>query len=403
MKVGRGAWAAHLSYCTNIHPGESWAETRRNLGTYLPPLKARLSPEADFGIGLRLSARAAAELVAPGALEQALDDLGSRGLYVYTVNGFPYGTFHGQPVKEQVYLPDWRAPERLEYTDLLADLLAQLLPAGMAGSISTVPVAFRRTVEGEADLERAAQAMLRHVAHLVQIERRTGVKIALAIEPEPCCWLETTPETVTFFEQHLLSPAGLSRLAREADIAPGPRTEEAVRRHLGVCLDLCHAAVEFEDPVESLAALRRAGISIPKVQLSAGLRVVHVTPSTVARLRDFQDDVFLHQVVERRSGDPALRRYEDLHQAFAAFDADPAADREWRVHFHVPIFHADLGEFQTTRDAVETLLRAHRRAPVSAHFEVETYTFGVLPAQYRGSDVVTSIEREVRWAAEQFA
>lgn len=393
-----GAPGQHLTYCTNVHPGESWPETRANLGRYLPAIKEQLSPREPFGVGLRLSAAAAQELNEPQALGEAVSWLRDQGLYVFTLNGFPFGDFHGRPVKESVYRPDWRSEQRLAYTDLLADLLVRLLPAGMSGSISTVPVAFRRSLRDESEVEPAAERLLRHVSHLVEIERRTGCHLALALEPEPCCYLETIAETVQFFERRLLAPPALGRLAVRAGLADAPQAEAAVRRHLGVCLDLCHAAVEFESPVDSLRSLRAAGIAVPKVQLSAGLRLPQVGGDAIARLRAFDDGVFLHQVVER-VGDE-LRRYEDLGQAFESF-AQSGGEREWRVHFHVPIFRADLDPFGTTRDFVEAVLQEHRRAPVSDHLEVETYTFGVLPEQYRGDDIVTSIVRELRWAGDR--
>jgi len=38
MKLG----AAHLTYCTNIHPGESWAEVEANLARHVVAVKARV-------------------------------------------------------------------------------------------------------------------------------------------------------------------------------------------------------------------------------------------------------------------------------------------------------------------------------------------------------------------------
>ena len=179
---GRG----HLTYCSNIHPGESWAEVRANLERYVPAVRDQLAPGKPFGVGLRLSAQSARELSVASAMEEFRDFLARNRLYVFTLNGFPYGTFHGARVKEDVYLPDWRDDERLRYTDQLADLLVQLLPPGMEGSISTVPGAFKPSVKDDADVERMSANMLRHVAHLIDLEARTGVRIALALEPEPC-------------------------------------------------------------------------------------------------------------------------------------------------------------------------------------------------------------------------
>ena len=337
----------HLSYCTNIHPGETWPEVRENLERYLVPVRERVAPGRPFGVGLRLSAESARAVGERPALDELKEFLRAHDLYVFTINGFPYGPFHGRPVKEQVYLPDWLDPERLAYTDRLADILAALLPDGVEGSISTVPGAFAPRVHGEADQDRMAAAMLAHVAHLVRIRRDTGRRVALALEPEPCCFLETITETVAFFEKHLLAAGAVRLVSGATGLAPA-EAEAAIREHLGVCLDACHMAVEFEDPADVLDVLGRSGIRVPKVQVTAGLRVVvrGDEPATLEALAAFADDVYLHQVVERRA-DGTLARFLDLPQALAAARGATGA-REWRVHFHVPVFRDRYGPFEGT-------------------------------------------------------
>jgi sugar phosphate isomerase/epimerase len=387
----------HLTYCTNIHPGETWDEVRENLVRYLVPVRERFSPGVPFGVGLRLSAESAWALGEPEALEELRGFLRAHDLYVFTINGFPYGPFHGRPVKEAVYQPDWLEPERLAYTDRLADILAALLPEGIEGTISTVPGAFAPRVSGERDAERMAAAMLAHAAHLVRLQASTGRHIALALEPEPCCYLETISETVKFFTAHLLSPAAVAGFAEATGLLPAA-AEHAIRRHVGVCLDTCHMAVEFEDPAGVLDSLERAGIRVPKVQVTAGLRVK--IPGDDSRALDalgaFADDVYLHQVVERRA-DGSLARYLDLPQALAA-SRDLPGLREWRVHFHVPVFRERYGEFEGTQDYVAELVRLVRARSDCQHFEVETYTWDVLPEEFRREGIVAGIVREMEWA-----
>jgi sugar phosphate isomerase/epimerase len=388
---------SHLTYCSNIHPGESWAEVRANLSRYVPAVRDAVAPECEFGIGLRLSARAAADLTAGAAFEEFADFLSREHLYVFTLNGFPYGAFHGTRVKEDVYLPDWRDEERVRYTDGLADLLARLLPDGMEGSLSTVPGAYKSAMGSAQEAQSMAENLLRHVAHLVEIERRTGRRIALALEPEPCCFLETVEESVAFFQQHLFDEAAVRRLSELSGLARGPAAD-ALQRHIGICLDLCHAAVEFEDPALCVQRLTDCGIRIPKLQISAGLRIPRLTPDALAALRPYEDAVYLHQVVER--GPAGLRRFNDLPDAFGSL-RDGGGDREWRVHFHVPVFIEDLGTFSSTRFFIQEVLAGHRRAPVSPHLEVETYTWNVLPAQLRTSAVEQAVARELGWVLEQ--
>jgi sugar phosphate isomerase/epimerase len=388
-----GADGVHLTYCSNIHPGESWADVRANIERFFPAVRDQVAPGKSFGIGLRLSARAARELGSGEALAEFRDFMARNNLYVFTINGFPYGTFHGTRVKEEVYLPDWRDEERLRYTDELADLLAQLLPEGVIGSISTVPGAFKPAMHNGADVERIADNMVRHVAKLVEIKRRTGKHIALAIEPEPHCYLETIDESVRFFKRHLFGADAVRRLSELTGL-DRQAAGTALRDHVGLCLDLCHAAVEFEDPAACIADLERAGILVTKLQISAGLRLPELTREAVTALKQFDDPVYLHQVVEE--GPNGIRRYADLPEALAT--ATGKADgREWRVHCHVPIFMDDLGAFSSTRSFISEVLDIHRLRPISPHLEVETYTWNVLPEHLRAGGMEKAIARELNW------
>jgi sugar phosphate isomerase/epimerase len=392
----------HLTYCTNIHAGETWPEVRAALERYIPAVKRQVAPGRPFGVGLRLSAVAAEALDAPECFDDLRRILDEQGLYVFTINGFPYGPFHGTRVKEDVYRPDWLEDPRLTYTDRLARLLVRLLPPDPAleGSVSTAPGAFKARVRGEADEHRMADLMLRHLATLHRLGEETGRRIVLALEPEPCCHMETIAETVRFFERHLLSSTAVARVSTLTGLGRS-QSEALVRRHMTVCFDACHMAVEFEDPVEALAMLRRAGIKIGKIQISAGLKVLFGDDAArqLTALGPFAEGVYLHQVVERRRD--GLVRYTDLPEALAAPVSD---DRlEWRIHFHVPLFREQLGPFVNTQDHLRTLLEIVRRDPPSQHLEVETYTWDVLPDEYRREDIVTSIAREMNWVVERLA
>lgn len=402
MNLGAGV---HLTYCSNIHPGESWAEVRANLARHTTAVRDRLAPGADFGIGLRLSARAAEELAEPVTLQEFRQFLARERLYVFTVNGFPYGTFHGARVKDGVYLPDWRSTERLRYSNRLADLLAALLPEDSArdraleGSVSTVPGAYKAALGGAQDVTSIVEHLLQHVAHLVALRARTGRRIALALEPEPCCLLETIEETVDFFARHLHAPAAAQRLAELGGLGL-EAAADALREHIGVCLDLCHAAVEFEEPGECLRRLREAGIRVHKLQISAGLQLPSLTPQALSALQRFDDPVYLHQVIER--GPDGLRRFADLPEAFAA-TLDGSPEREWRVHFHVPIFLDRLPPFASTQAFIRDMLALHRADAVSSHLEVETYTWDVLPEALRSGPVDEAVARELAWVCEELA
>jgi sugar phosphate isomerase/epimerase len=396
----------HLGYCSNIHPGESWPEVRANLGRHLPAVRRHLNIDGRFGIGLRLSAHAAEQLAQAPALREFKAFLADGGLYVFTLNGFPYGTFHGQRVKEQVYLPDWREPERLRYTNQLAELMAALMdgaPEIDEGSVSTVPGAYKAALGDERDVPRMVDHLLRHVAHLVDLRARTGRVVTLALEPEPDCFLETVDEVVAFFDRQLRAPAALQALGTHSGLGRDA-AEQALHDHLGICLDLCHAAVEFEDAAACLQRLRDARIRVTKMQISAGLRLPVLDVPALQALRGFDDPVYLHQVVER--GPQGLRRFADLPHALASLGDAPAAAaaaREWRVHFHVPIFMERIAPFASTQGFIREMLALHRARPVSKHLEVETYTWDVLPEPLRAGGVDAAVARELAWVRGELA
>lgn len=393
--------AAHLTYCSNIHPAEDWPRVLANLRQHVPEIKRVIAPDRSFGLGLRLSARAATELEQDDAMEEMQTFLGETDCYVFTLNGFPYGAFHGQAVKERVYRPDWRTDERLGYTNRLARVLARLLPDGpdMEGSISTVPGAYKSDIAGDADLFEIAERLIRHVAYLVDLKWHTGRTIVLGLEAEAGCLLETTDDTVRFFAQYVHAEWAAERLSLLTGLSDS-EAHEALKLHLGICLDLCHLAIQFETIGETVEKLEQAGIRVAKVQISAALSIDDPGRDQIDSLRRLDDGVYLHQVVVR--GPEGIVRYPDIAPAVTAKAVGPGGD-SWRVHFHVPIHLRNLGPLATTSESIRDFLAVQRDLPISRHLEIETYTWDVLPAEYRATAVTENIVKEMEWLIRQSA
>lgn len=370
----------HLAYCTNIHRGETWPETLEALEKYTLAVKREVCPAGPYAIGLRLGAAAAKSLLDARTRLDFQRWLDRQGCYVFTINGFPYGQFHGTRVKEQVFQPDWSTVERVDYTQALFTILADILPPGVSGSVSTVPGSHKeliRDAKHEADLTANLKAMGGWVARLSD---RSGIDLHLGIEPEPLGYIENTAETLRFFET----------------LGGG----EEIRRCLGVNYDTCHLAVEFEDGAPGLDLLEERGVRISKLHLSSALRVPCVPP-LLKRLQAFQEDTYFHQTIARRP-DGSLRRFRDLPEALAHAAAHGVSeDEEWRVHFHVPL-HADVEEpFGDTRDHLLATLDWLAANPSRcAHLEMETYTWEVLPRELRSGSVVDQLVREYAWTLD---
>lgn len=397
MKLNQLSGNVHLTYCTNIHAGQSWQDIRASLDEYVPAIKSTVAQSQPMGIGLRLSGEAAAVARQPEALASFRDQLSVLGAYVFTINAFPFGPFHGVRVKEDVYLPDWRDRERVAFTANSAAVLAGILPDGIEGSISTVPGAFKPNGRSSEAVAAMARNLMMAVADLVDLKRRTGKHIALALEPEPCCFLETTDESIAFFEGALLKPETLDMLGGITGVGRS-EAEILLRRHLGICYDVCHGSVEYEDTVAALDRLLAAGIAIPKIQLSAAMRIPAMTKGLIDAVMRYNDGVYLHQSIVR-SGDN-LSRHVDLPDAVTAF-GEGQADGEWRIHCHVPVFLADLGEISSTRSDLVATLAALRQRTRSSHLEVETYTWDVLPDDVRTGSKSADIAREIAFCRQE--
>lgn len=399
MKIGINS-GFHLTYCTNIHPGEEWKLVFANLEQYVPVLKARLAPGELFGIGLRLADVAARELLQGNALAQFQSWLEEQDLYVFTLNGFPYGEFHRQVVKDQVYAPDWSKQERLDYTLRLTRILTELLPPDTDGSISTLPISYKPWFKDRpyqpSVLNSASRHLAQVAAEMVRIRAETGKLLHLDLEPEPDGLIENAAEVVDYFQKELL-PIGGAYLASHLGISRS-RAEAYLLEHIRVCYDTCHFAVEYEDPTSVFKRFQAVGIQIGKIQISAALQVnlqasVEQRRRVMERLRPFAESTYLHQVIER-DADGTLHHYSDLAIALPKLEKSTAV--ELRTHFHVPIFIHDYQLLQSTQDDIVNVLDLLRSNHACNHLEIETYTWEVLPEGMK-LDLLASIQREYEW------
>ncbi|WP_298904315.1 metabolite traffic protein EboE [uncultured Nostoc sp.] len=397
----------HLTYCSNIHPGESWLEVFANLEKYVPNLKSRLSPTEPFGIGLRLADVASKQLLESNNLAHFQDWLTQEDLYVFTLNGFPYGGFHRQVVKDHVYAPDWSTQERVHYTLNLTQILATLLPEGLDGGISTLPISYKPwsgedQATFETVLKKSCLNIASVVAEMIRICEETGKILHIDLEPEPDGLIENTSEVIDFYHNWLL-PIGGNYLSEKLHIEQ-ILAETKLLEHVRVCYDTCHFSVEYEQPQSVFGRLQSAGIKIGKIQISAAIQVkipaeIEKRSLIVERLRPFAESTYLHQVIERRS-DGTLYHYPDLITALPHLEKSLA--EEWRTHFHVPIFIHDYQILQSTQDDIATVLHLLQTNNACQHLEIETYTWDVLPSEMK-IDLLTSIQREYEWVLKEFA
>lgn len=382
---------SELGYCTNVHPGETLQQV---LAVIQGPLcSVRQNRHlSSMAAGLWLSDATAHALCSDDNLAPFSELLNHHGISLNTLNGFPIQGFHSARVKQAVYHPDWSEPERLAYTLRLAHILALLLPPEQAeGTISSVPLGFASDWNAQRNT-LALDALCHCISELETIHSQSGRRIRLCLEMEPGCVLESTDQLIAFFNHELADHVA------QRDLDPS-----LIQNYLGICFDVCHQAVMFEDCYQSLSRIRAADIHIGKIQISSALEL-NATDPVAARvsLTPFIEPKYLHQAC-CRDDHGRLLKVMDLDQAFNRFPATSP----WRVHFHVPIQIESLNSqgLATTQREIGCTLDFLRDHPdFHPHLEVETYTWSALPEPIRPKNdamIVQGLSAELGWLERQ--
>lgn len=365
-----------ITYCGNVHPAATLDEW---LGVLAGPsariARASREPGAVFPLGVWWTAATAATLARDAtARERVRAVLERERLRIATLNVFPYGGFHDAVVKAAVYRPDWADDRRLRFTLDAARAVAAFAKPGDCIPLSTLPLGF-----GAGDLGVMAERLRVAGRELARLEAETGVRCVLAVEPEPGCLIERVREAAGFLDLRVMA---------------GRDDEELLRRHLGVCVDLCHLAVVGEDAAEAFEALEAHAVEAAKVQVSSCLELRD--GRELELLLAFDEPRYLHQTV----ADSGRLRALDLDEVCERRD-EFATARRIRTHFHVPVFWDDPGVLGSTQAELRAALRA---LPADVPLlEVETYTWSVLGRNWaEGDDFVAGIARELAWLREEY-
>lgn len=392
----------HLTYCSNIHAGESWSDHFEKLKENIPAIKKSVAPEKAFGIGLRLSNVASLELEKEGLLNEFKEWLQQNDCYVFTMNGFPYGGFHHTRVKDQVHAPDWTTTDRLAYTKRLANILVKLLPEGLDGGISTSPLSYRFWHKAE-DVEQVLQTSTLHILQIVEhlngIRKATGKHIHIDIEPEPDGLLGESAAFFNWYTQYLL-PMGVAYFKEKYGIETDGSIE-LIKDYIQICYDICHFAVCFEEHAAAVNQLKSLGIKTGKIQISAALKAAlpaeqQERKAVIDAFKKFNEPVYLHQVVAMKK-DGELIRYPDMPEALAESERTDVV--AWRSHYHVPLFIESYGLLESTQKDIIEVLKIYLESPFTNHLEIETYTWEVLPEEMR-LPIAASITREMQWVLD---
>jgi len=377
-----------LTYCTNVHPLNSFSQWKENI-LYFGPKIREITKKDTFAMGLWFNQVLAKQLIEPNFkdLYQIKQWLDEHLLSVYTLNAFPYGHFHDEVVKKKVYLPSWAETSRLNYTLSCTQILAHLMEDDY-GSISTLPLGWKEGWTNETG-KQATKNLITCVKALRALKQKTGKQIRLCLEPEPGCVLEFISEVTDYWNTWL------------RPFAEAEGVEQSIlNEHLGVCYDTCHQAVQFEEPIKALKELQKHSIPLGKMQLSSALVFVpdRHKQSKIKRLT-FAEKKFLHQTRLMQNGE--VIRFDDLPDALDSKQI--SWNTPWRVHYHLPLYLQEVLPSDTLMTTIEDMKKAYRYAcenQLCEHFEIETYTWSVLPAEIKPKDneaLAYAIAQEIKF------
>lgn len=393
----RPAWKPLLGYSTNVHRGETLEQIYANLKRFTIPIRKRVFGDAESGLELHIGMSAGSELRERRARQAFGAFLKENGLQLFSVNAYPLKSFHTRRVKEQVYSPSWTEGSRCRWTILIAEILADLLPPGLQGSVSTLGGAYRHKEHGPATFRKLALQYLQAVDSFHQIEQQTGKTIVLAVEPEPETTFETAGDIIGFYESYLYPAAkaawGRKRLSEA-------KVEERLRRFFTVNFDTCHFSVLFEDLVSSLRELNQAGLAVGKVHVTNAIRLTNPlrSPAGFQEFRGMHEPRYFHQFCGANRDGDVVWRDVDLNRLPRELKPSRHSDlAELRSHYHVPLYLKRFGKLHTTIDDTLLALREIKRKRMTNHVVIETYTWPILQAEEK---LVSGISKEFRWLLE---
>ena len=397
-----------LGYCTNVHPGVTLKETLRQLATYPHSIQKMTHLSESFGVGIWLSSEAAHELLKNNLEGELLKLTKEVPCKLYSLNGFPFSDFHSDPVKEQVYLPDWSDSRRLEYTLDLIKISKQICDTEKEFSISTLPVAQRSITFETERLISATENIVKAALELSKVEIQENKKINLSLEPEPLCFLESSTDVIHYFLNYLI-PIGTYHFQKELGFNY-QKARQTLLDKVRICHDICHSAVAFEDFKTTLKSYDSLGIKIGKIQISSALEI----KVTNGKFRsDFSDHNEIKKVLEELSTDRYLHQVvgnfnhqniaiSDLPEALS-FWRNSVGSGTFRVHYHVPVFLREFMGIRTTQGQISEVLEVLGNRAMNYALEIETYTWNSLQNKLNESDLSAGIAKELNWVHEQIS
>jgi hypothetical protein len=377
-----------LSYCTNIHFGESWEEVFYILKFHSRKLRNAFLKMDQFGIGLRLSNSSIINLSKSSFFFDFLFWLKINNFYIKSVNGFPYSFFGSNYIKDNVYLPDWSNFKRYIYSRRIIILFSNFLNKNNFGGISTLPLSYKYFFCNYSYNNlyiKSIKYLYSLLILLNDIYVNNKIFIHLDIEPEPDCVVSNTLDYINFFKKWLLDRIILYFLKKKIHMF--------ILNYFRICFDICHSSVEFESICQSFNSIFLFNIKFGKFQISSSLKIDKMNFYNSYVFSYLPETPYIHQVYGKTFYDNIIT-YKDISLAHILLYKKKIV--EYRIHYHVPIFFDKYEIFESTQQYIIEFFKLLKKRNAFYIFEIETYTFDILPC-YLKLNILYSLKREYDW------
>lgn len=400
----------HLSYCTNIHKGESWNEVFTNIKKYTVNVKKLITRKKWFSIGLCLSNKSVKSLTKKNILKKFQKWLLKKYIYIQTINSFCFTNFHEKNIKQKIYNPNWGTYERYIFTKQIINIIKHTLLITTTGTISTVPLFYKYTIKTKKEkyilLQKSIINLMNILIHLKKINKN----ISICMEPEPDCYLEKTSDVITFYNKRLYIH-GNEYLQKNYKITK-KINKQLIKKYIKVCYDICHFSLFKEKIQQTLSKFKKEKIDIGKIQLSSGLKTNE--PKNYFLKNNFfkklnkitKKTPFLHQAYSTiiNKNNTISSHYKDLFE----IKKRPLLEKKpikminkkiWKVHYHIPLYKSKHQNFKTTQKEISNLFRIllnSKKYKIPTSIEIETYTWDNFKKSQK-INLLTSIVNEYKY------
>ncbi|HFL8819312.1 MAG TPA: metabolite traffic protein EboE [Candidatus Azoamicus sp. OHIO2] len=365
-----------LTYCSNIFKEQDITKLLKILTDYVFFIRKHFKCKY-IGLGLCVSNTLINNVLNIHNLSYLRTWLIKYNLYISSINGFVYKSFHTKKIKEHIHYPDWTSSKRVDYTKKIIYFLSAALTKMTDVSISTSPLSFKtwiRRKNAKYIFFKSSVNILYVLQLLINMYKNKKHYIHLDIEPEPYCLLESVNDFLYFFIKWLIPNSKLY-----LHLLDKKNKASYLRKYINLCYDICHFSVNYYNHIDIIKSIVLNKIKVGKIQVSSALEATITNDNYKIIMKELlflNKSKFLHQNTLVTENKIFINKHIDLnYEVLKGF----CNDTKLRIHCHMPLHLTKYRSYldTTTNESKDVFLTLLKCIKIK-HIEIETYTYDIL-------------------------